>query len=265
MSNTHGDFIWYELMTSDVAGAADFYKAVVGWQCRSFDVTTNTYLIFSASGADVGGLMALPRPDETGSAAGTCAVGRPGWLGYIGVKDVDAAAASLREAGASQHVPPTDIPGVGRFAMLADPQGAPFYIMRGTMEGTSDSFSPSKTGHCHWNELTTSSLTGAIAFYGKEFGWEKGDAMPMGEMGDYQFLTHGGETFGAVMQGRGDGPPPMWTFYFGVDDIDVATRAAVSRGATVHYGPAEVPGGLHIIVASDPQGAIFGLVGKRNS
>jgi uncharacterized protein len=256
MSNPHGDFIWYELMTSDIGASADFYGAVVGWQCRAFDTTPGSYRIFGIGGTDVAGLMTVPA-----EAAGRGA--RPGWLGYVGVDNVDAAAADIVKAGGVQHVPPTDIPGVGRFAMLADPQGAKFYVMRGSMEGSSTSFSPTKTGHCHWNELTTSDQAAALAFYRGRFGWEKGDAMPMGEMGDYQFITHHGQTIGAVMRGRPDGPPPMWTSYFGVEDIDTATQAARKKGAAIHYGPAEVPGGVFIIVASDPQGAIFGLVGKR--
>lgn len=257
MASRHGEFIWYELMTSDVAAAADFYGAVIGWQCRAADQSAHGYHIFGARGIDVAGLMEIPADAAQQGA-------RPAWLGYISVDDVDAAAGDIVKAGGTQHVPPTDIPGIGRFAMLADPQGAAFYIMRALMEdGTSTSFSPTRTGHCHWNELATSDQTAALAFYGDRFGWEKGDAMPMGAMGDYQFITHHGQTLGAMMTRRQDGPPPMWTFYFGVDDIDAATKAATDKNAAIHYGPAEVPGEVFIIIASDPQGALFGLVGPR--
>ena len=87
----------------------------------------------------------------------------------------------------------------------------------------------------------------------------------MGAMGDYQFLEHHGQTIGAVMTRMEAGPPPMWSFYFGVPDIDAAHRAATERGATIYYGPAEVPGGIFIIVGGDPQGALFGLVGPRKT
>ena len=257
MTNAHGEFIWYELMTSDVPAAADFYAAVLGWKRRVFDQSAG-YEIFSADGEDVSGLMAIP--DEAADKGA-----RPGWLGYIGVDDVDTSVSDIIEAGGKQHMPPTDIPGVGRLAMLADPQGAMFYVMRGAVDGTSTSFAPTKTGHCHWNELSTTDPAAAFDFYHARFGWDKGDAMPMGEMGDYQFLTHNGELFGAVLDVQSADQPPMWTYYFGVADIDVATNAATGKGATVHYGPAEVPGGVYIIVASDPQGAMFGLVGPRKS
>jgi len=256
MSNQHGDFVWYELLTTDADAAARFYESVLGWKAREADGSVRGYGIFGIGGADVAGFMNIPAED-----AGTGM--RPTWLGYVGVRDVDAAVADILRDGGRQYVPPTDIPGVGRFALMADPQGVPFYVMRGATDGTSTSFSPARTGHCHWNELTTTDQQAALAFYGAHFGWEKGDAMPMGEMGDYRFITHNGETIGAAMNRMPDGPPPAWTFYFGVEDIDSAGRAVSDGGGTIHHGPAEVPGGVFIIVAGDPQGAMFGLVGPR--
>lgn len=256
MTNRHGDFIWYELLTSDANAASDFYRAVTGWQSRSAEGSDQDYRIFSIAGTDVAGFMPIPRDAEGKSM-------RPRWLGYIGVDNVDATASEIVHVGGAQHIPPTDIPGVGRFAMVSDPQGIVFYVMRGAMEGTSTSFSQTKPGHCHWNELTTSDQGAALAFYSGRFGWEKGDAMPMGDMGTYQLITQHGETIGAVMSQCAGGPPPAWTFYFGVADIDVAGRNVSGNGGAIHYGPAEVPGGVYIIVATDPQGASFGLVGPR--
>ena len=254
MANQQGDFIWYELLTSDADAAARFYDAVVGWKAGACMSADNGYRMLGIGGTDIAGLMPIPA-----DAAGM----RPTWLGYIAVENVDATVADIVRAGGAQHMPPTDIPGVGRFAMLTDPQGVMFYIMRGAREGTSTSYAPTMLGHCHWNELATGDPQAALAFYRARFGWEKGDAMPMGEMGDYQFITQNGETFDAVMRRTDDGPPPAWTFYFGVADIDGAAQAVSGNGGTIHYGPAEVPGGVFIIVASDPQGALFGLVGPR--
>lgn len=258
MANTHGDFIWYELLTTDPDAAARFYGAVVGWRNRPAEGGDGAYRIFKTDDADIGGFTVLrPECEQTGM--------RPGWLGYVGVRDVDATAHEVVRAGGRQHVPPTDIPGVGRFAMVADPQGVSFYVMRGVMEGTSTAFAQDTVGHCHWNELAASDQNTAFSFYASLFGWEKGDAMPMGELGEYRFILQNGTMIGAMMNRRPDGPPPAWTFYFGVADIDVAARAVSENGGTIHDGPAEVPGGVFIIVASDPQGALFGLVGPRRS
>ncbi|MDC0713991.1 VOC family protein [Stigmatella sp. ncwal1] len=256
MANQRGDFIWYELMTSDANAAADFYGAVLGWRSRDAGGTTRGYMLFGTGETEVAGSMTIP---AEAASAGM----RPTWLGYVAVDDVDEAVSGIVAAGGARHLPPTDVPGVGRFSMVADPQGVLFYVMRGAVDGTSTSFHASKSGHCQWNELATSDPAAALAFYNGRFGWAKGDAMPMGDMGDYQFFTQNGQMVGAVTARTPEGPPPRWTFYFGVDDIDAATKTAASKGATIHYGPAEIPGGGFIIVADDPQGATFGLVGPR--
>lgn len=254
MTNQASEFIWYELMTSDPDAAADFYGAVVGWTTKAFDGGGGDYRLFGAPDADVAGLMRL---EQAGAPAG--------WFAYIGVEDVDAKARELVAAGAVQHAPPTDIPDVGRFAMLADPQGVPFYIMRGSSEGSSTSFKPNAVGHCQWNELNTTDPAAALAFYTRAFGWQKGDVMPMGEMGDYQFINIGDQMIGAMMRQPPGSPPPNWTFYFGVDDIDRAAQTATAKGGKILHGPSEVPGGDHIIIVDDPQGAMVGFVGPKRS
>jgi predicted enzyme related to lactoylglutathione lyase len=158
-------------------------------------------------------------------------------------------------------MPPMDIPGVGRFALLADPSGAPFYVMRGASDGTSGSFDQAKQGHANWNELSTEDQDGAFAFYGALFGWTKGGAMPMGPMGEYQFIHQGEQPIGGCLKRPEGGPPPRWTYYFGVKDINASAQAVTEGGGQVLHGPAEVPGGAKIIVAMDPQGAAFGAVG----
>lgn len=193
MANHHGDFIWYELLTGDPDAAAEFYGSVVGWKARDAGMGGEIpYTLLSANGTDVGGLVKLP-------AAAAASGMRPVWLGYVGVDDVDAAAKRIKQAGGAIHVPPSNIPGVGRFAMVADPHGVPFYVMRGSVEGTSEAFKPMAVGHCGWNELVTTDQAAALDFYETQFGWKPGGAMPMGEAGDYRFLEQSGEMIGAVM------------------------------------------------------------------
>ena len=255
MPNPHGSFIWYELMTTDTAAAGRFYAEVVGWKVGDFGDGTSGYRIFSAGQRGVAGMMALPAGAEQGGM-------RPGWFGYIGVDDVDGTVADIVAAGGAVHMPANDLPGVGRIAMVADPQGVVFYVMRGSSEQPSPSFDPRPTGHCAWNELATTDLPAAIDFYTGRFGWTKGDVMPMGDMGDYRFIHHAGERIGAMMTRAPGGPPPMWSFYFRVGDIAGAAERAAAGGGKVMHGPSEVPGGDHIVIATDPLGAVFCLVGK---
>ncbi len=251
----HGSFIWYELLTTDAGAASAFYREVIGWDARGAGVPGVDYRLFSSGGGDVAGHMTMPQGAPEGM--------RPLWLAYIGVDDVDASVAAITSAGGSVRMPAMDLPGVVRIAMVADPQGVPFYIMRGESQGASTSFSVTDAGRCRWNELNTSDPAAALDFYTRLFGWEKGDAMPMGEMGDYQFINHGGEMIGATMASRADGPPPMWFFYFGVPEIDAAAARIGANGGTIQDGPMEIPGGEYAVVATDPQGVMFGIVGAR--
>lgn len=251
MTNPHGSFVWYELMTTDPDAAIRFYGDVVGWTAANYDGDPN-YRLLSAGTAGIAGLTAVP----PGSGM------QPGWLGYVGVDDVDATVGQVVAAGGAVHMPATDLEGVGRIAMLADPQGAAFYVMRGSSPEPSVSFDVEAPGHGAWNELAATDLPTACDFYARQFGWTKGDALNMGPMGDYQFVHHGGTRIGAMMT-RPDPGPAVWKFYFRVTDIDAAAQATTAGGGTVLHGPMPVPGGDHILIATDPQGAMFAVVGHR--
>lgn len=256
--DVHGSFIWYELMTHDPDAAKRFYDHVVGWTIEATPSGEMDYRMIDTGTGLVGGVL---RMTEAVTAAGA----RPGWLGYIAVDDVDATVASIVAAGGRVYMPAQDVPGVARMALLADPQGAPFYVMRGFGDEASTAFSPMQDGHGAWHELVTRDQSAALAFYQEQFGWTKGDVMPMGAMGDYQFIQHGGEMIGAMMTGSTmtgpeGGPRPAWGFCFRVPDIDAAHRRATESGATITYGPMEVPGGDMVFQAIDPEGAAFMLV-----
>jgi predicted enzyme related to lactoylglutathione lyase len=246
-------YIWYELLTTDVDAAGRFYADVVGWKVKPHGGVPG-YNLFGTTESDIGGVMAMPA--EAG-------ISRPVWLGYIGVDNVDATFAAALRDGATQCVPPTDIPGVGRFAMILDPQGVATYIMRGAVEGASSHSFAAKVGHCQWNELVTTDPVAALAFYTRNFGWTKGDVMPMGPLGDYQFVLSGEVRIGAMMKRSREGAVPLWRFYFGVDDIDRAATAITAGGGRLLGELQQVPGGGYAAVAVDPQGAEFGIAGPR--
>ena len=265
MANHHGDYIWYELLTKDADAAGDFYGKVIGWTSTPSGQPGMDYRFFSSGdGSDnndgVGGYMAItPEMAEHGA--------RPAWVGYIGVDDVDATVAKLTAAGGAVLMPAMDLEGVGRMAMVADPQGVPFYVMKGASDESSHAFAAlePKVGHCAWNELSTADPEGAKAFYGNLFGWTKDGEMDMGPMGKYEFLKASGDRFalGAVMPKMQEMPVSMWTYYFRVADIDAAAAAVKSNGGTVLVEPMEIPGGEYSLNVMDPYGAVFGLVGPR--
>jgi predicted enzyme related to lactoylglutathione lyase len=263
MPNQHGEFIWYELLTDNSDAAQQFYSAFLGWQVTDSGQPGMNYRILHARDEgtgevqDIGGLMQLTEEMRQGGA-------RPVWLGYIGVDDVDGTVASIVAAGGVVQMPAMDIPDVGRIAMVTDPQGAPFYVMRGISNKTSLAFAYDKPriGHCAWNELVTSDTETAKAFYFKEFGWTKDGEMDMGPIGAYEFIRHNG-VIGAIMPKPKEQPVPMWHYYFRCADIDTACYAITDKGGQILHGPDEIPGRDFIIKGVDPQGALFALVGNR--
>ncbi|MGE0179532.1 MAG: VOC family protein [Sphingomonas sp.] len=255
-------FIWYELLTSDLDAAIDFYSHVVGWTAADHENSASTgfrYAIFSASGRSIGGGMALT---DDMRAAGA----RPGWLGYVGVADVDAKAAQIEQAGGTLHVPPTDIPNVGRFALATDPGGAALYVMTPQpADGTTPQaeLAPTAPGLISWHELYASQGDeAAFGYYSGLFGWETFEVMDMGPMGYYRIFGADGVQLGGMMMKPDAMPGSAWGYYINVDGIDAAVERVNARGGQVLMGPHEVPGGSWIIQGMDPQGANFSLVSQ---
>lgn len=260
MTNKHGDFIWYELLTPDADAAQTFYNHIFGWQARDSGQKAMDYRLLSTSDSDMAGLMQIT---EEMKACGA----RPVWLGYIAVDDVDASVAAITKAGGTVQMPAMDVRDVGRLAMVTDPQGAPFYVMRGASAHESHAFAYDKPriGHCAWNELVTSDRAGAMKFYADQFGWKKESEMDMGPMGAYELLRRADDPgiFAGVMT-RPDGlPVSLWTYYFRVTDIDEAVARTKAQGGNIAHGPIEIPGGEFAAQAVDPQGAMFAFVGPR--
>lgn len=257
MTNPHGTPIWYELLAGDADVAERFYSHVVGWTIASSGMVDGLdYRILTAPDGDaIGGLMPLPADAPM----------RPGWLFYVGVDDVDAMVERATALGGAVNMPAMDVPGVGRMALLADPQGVPFYVMRGASDEASRSFrdgDAATPGHAVWNELTAADQDAALAFYADLFGWRHEGAMPMGPMGDYKFVLHGTSTIGASMNAF-EGARPGWQFYFDVDDVDAAVTRLGEAGGRAVQGPDQIPGGTYAVVAEDDAGARFGFVGPR--
>lgn len=256
MSNKQGEFIWYELMTTGIESARSFYGAVLGWSLNDrSDMPGADYRIARTSDTDIADFLQL---DDAMLAGGA----RPIWVGYIGVNDVDATADAIPSMGGTIHIAPQDIPGVGRFAMAADPHGAPFYIMRGSVEGgVSRSFSPMKIGHCGWNELTSPDQKIALNFYMALFGWTNPSSMPMGPNSFYRFLFVDDLRIGASSEDADK--PAQWLYYFNVASITAATQAIADNGGQVISGPHDIPEDQMITIGTDPQGARFAVVGPR--
>lgn len=257
MANPEGTPIWFELTTPDRDKAQAFYEAVAGWRIAPSPLAEHGgYRIASAADGDgVAGLM-TPPPGMAGI---------PGWTLYFATADVDALAARVQALGGTLFFGPMDIPHVGRFAVVGDPQGIAFSIMKGASPEDSTAFRQASDsfGHAVWIELASPDPDAALDFYGQLFGWTKQGAMPMGAMGDYSFIGTESLRPGAMMSSVTTGAPARWNWYINVPDIDAAIAAAQDKGGTLLQGPDQIPGGDYSANLMDTQGAQIGIVGPR--
>ena len=248
MSNSEvlGKFVWHELLTTDTGSAAAFYPKVLPWRTASSSMPG--YTIWMAGQTQIGGLMALPA-DGSGTPSH--------WLIYVGTPNVDNTCAQAQGLGARVIKVPADIPNVGRFAVLADPQGATFALF------TPGAGQPAPTAPTHggfsWHELATGDVAAALRFYGELFGWRKGPGYDMGPTGVYQIFMHGGEQVGGMCHPGSAGAPPSWLSYVHVADAARAVGAAKAAGGRLVHGPVQVPGGSSIALFTDPQGGAFAV------
>jgi uncharacterized protein len=258
MAESKGRFVWYELLTTDVEGAKAFYGEVVGWKARKAPGPME-YTMFYVGEDSVAGLMAQPEQVKKSGAP-------PAWLGYIAMADVDQAAKQVVKLGGKQLMPPADIPNVGRFAVVADPQGAAFALFA-SKTGMQPRKAEPRPGDIGWHELNTTDYEAAWKFYSKLAGWKHSSSFEMGpEMGTYWMFESGpGEATRGGMSNvaKAHHLPPHWSYYITVPDVDAAAKRIKSLGGTVLNGPMDVPGGDRILQGRDPQGAAFALYTKK--
>lgn len=263
----HGTPCWYDLFTykGAVPAAEAFYAKVLGWNFVGTGVEGLDFRLAMEGDAMVAGVQAL----SDGAAERL-----PFWLTYFTVEDVDAFVEKAKAAGATVEKEPSDAPGGLRFAQLRDPQGATFGVAQQDVGHLSaeeiaaaeacSAFHRHKAGRGQWHELMCTDPEAAFDFYADRLAWSRGRAMSMGPLGTYQVLRCGDVEIGAMM-GLGKQSVSSWLPYFGVEGrVSKSALTIKAAGGTVHHGPVEVPGGYFIVIAQDPQGAWFAVVGRED-
>jgi predicted enzyme related to lactoylglutathione lyase len=251
-SANKGLFVWHDHLTKDPKAAVAFYTEVVGWKTQPFSEGGDSqYTMWVGSQGPLGGVTEL--------AASAAKMGAPPhWMGHVQVEDVDATAALTKTLGGKVYFEPSDIPTVGRFAVIADPQGAAISIFKPIR--AMPPHDVSKEGEFCWNELMTSDSATAFTFYSEIFGWKILKEMNMGPMGTYLMFGAGEKQVGGMMTTpKGSPMPSMWNYYTETNDIEAAVARATKMGAKLLNGPMDVPTGGRIAHLMDPQGAAFAL------
>lgn len=241
MAYKHGNFVWFELITPDIDKAKAFYPETVGWGSSEMDMGDFQYTMLTAGDAPQAGVV---NPQMDGVP--------PHWASYVSVPDVDGAAKAAVEHGGKIVVEAFDIPNVGRACLVADPEGATFFLFKGA-----DSDDNGSTAF-HWNELWAKDAEKVLPFYEKVIGYtvEKMD-MPQGP---YYVLKQGDRSCGGVMTSPVAEAPAMWLPYICVDDPDAVGKRAEANGGEIKNPTMEVEGVGRFCIVADNAGAIVGVI-----
>lgn len=251
----HGQFCWYDLITTDPAAAKRYYMSVFGWKTQSFPHASpdNPYDMWAVGDSTFGGVGKLSMESQAAAVP-------PHWISSVHVNNVDETVRKATSLGGRLVTGPQDIPQTGRYAVIEDPHTAKIAIFQSNgpwagFDGTAVVGKPS------WHELMTTDYRAAFDFYRQLFGWEKTSEMDMGPLGMYLMYGMKGKPFGGIYNRPPEmgGMHPFWLPYFHVKDLKASTAAATKAGGTVVNGPMEVPGGDWIVVMGDPQNAAFAM------
>jgi uncharacterized protein len=244
-----GRFCWYELLTTDSKAAPAFYKEIAGWGTAPWETEgAPPYTMWLNGDQPIGGLM--QKPAEAAEAPSH-------WLVHISTPNVAATAIKAEQLG-GRVLNQMQVPTVGEFAIVQDPQGAVFSAFQPEGEAPGHD-GPARIGEFSWHELATDGWQAAWDFYTQLFAWTKADAVDMGDMGTYQMFSRGAHPLGAFFERPPEMPVSAWLFYLKVPDVRAAVSAVEENGGRVLNGPMEVPGGDLIAQCMDPQGAMFAV------
>ncbi len=235
-----GHIMWHDLMATDIPAARRFYAALLGWRI------------------DDGNLIHAGEPQIA-----RIQTARPGqasrWIPYLEVPDPDAMAQRAVAAGATLTVPPTDIPNVGRFAEIEDPEGAALRLL---WKARPDPTIPQAPGRVWWNQLIARDPQAARDFYAAAIGWTPLD-QDSPESGRYTVLLDGETAVAGIYPvpiPDGADARPHWQPFFWVEDCRAAVAKAIALGGVQYQEPTDAPGVGFLAVIGDPVGADFLLI-----
>ncbi|MBI1752744.1 MAG: VOC family protein [Acidobacteria bacterium] len=248
----YGTFCWSQLNATDLAACEPFYTRLFGWTALREIMGGHPMSLISRGQDQIATLMEIP--PQPGASP------RSHWMGYVWVENLDATYAKAQSLGAASCVPPSPVPGTGRFAVVGDPGGA---ILGLYEQPAVEPARPASTGtgaFC-WYELTTRAVEASIAFYTGLFGWTARE-WPM-DFGTYTLFMRGEEAVAGLMP-MGDpeweGIPNHWMPYVGVADVDERFAAAPGLGGSGCVPPTDIPEVGRFAVVADPTGGVISLL-----
>ncbi len=176
-------FVWYELVTNDMDKAVGFYSKVVGWDVRDSGMPGMRYMIFGKDGKDVGGMMTWAGAGAPGMA--------PEWMAHIHTTKLDEEVKLVVADGGTIIKPPQDIPGVGRFAVVLDPQHVKYLLFEPASTYIPPRLGQMEAGNVGWHELLTDDAEKAFAYYSEALRLGEGLCARYGADGNLSDLPDG--------------------------------------------------------------------------
>jgi predicted enzyme related to lactoylglutathione lyase len=252
-SHAPGTFSWVDAATTDLDGATTFYEGLLGWEHVDAPIGDGSvYRMFQLDGKHVAAAGEQRQEERSHGIP-------PHWNNYVTVASADDTATRVKDLGGNLMMDPFDVFDSGRMTVFSDPTGAILSIWEPREHiGAGIVNEP---GALTWNELSTTDVEQAKRFYADLFGWSFED---VGTAESPYTMIRNGDRMNGGIRPLGDpeqqaGTPPNWMPYLVSADIERSAARAGELKGTVMVGPMEVQPGRRIVVARDPQGAVFGL------
>jgi predicted enzyme related to lactoylglutathione lyase len=248
-SHAPGTLSWADLSTTDTEGAQAFYTGLFGWEAEDNPIPGDgVYTMLKKDGRAAAALSAIQQEGQP-----------PVWNSYVTVESADDAAAAAQQHGGIVVMEAFDVMEAGRMAVIQDPTGAFFSVWEPRANIGAEVVN--EPGTLTLNQLNTGAPERAQEFYAGAFGWRfepvEGGDVP------YWGIYNGDRLNAGMMQLPTEGRVPShWLVYFGSESVDADAGRIGELGGRVMLEPAPIPGG-RILVAADPQGAVFALFSGR--
>lgn len=242
-----GKFVWHDLVTPDPDAARKFYGAMFGWEFKDAGDKAKHYAVVSLGGRPIAGIV-----DSRGAKAQKAG---SQWVGSISVRDVDAAVSSVKAHGGNVLWGPKSMGPRGPVALVADPEHAPFTVMRAP-EGDPADESPAVNDWL-WNEMWTRQPDSAASFYGRLADYKA--TVTDNPNRKYYVLAAAGRPRAGIAELKATDAHPTWLAYVRVADLAASVSHAEALGAKVLIAPSPDIRNGTVALLADPTGAMIAL------
>ena len=239
-----GRVVWHDLVTPDLDVARRFYGPLFGWQFEDRGSLGRVeYVLARLNGRPVAGF----------ARARSFTINTTQWVSYFSVPDVDSAAARVGASGGRVYLRPTDVPGRGRAALMADPQGAVFAVLHATGGDPLDAVGP--INGFLWHELWTVDTASAARWYGSLMGYEASGRRLANVAGTYTLFRRDGIPRAGMLRIPVADVRPNWLPTVRVADIAAVVANATALGGRVILAPRPELRKGTVAIIQDPNGA----------